>query len=105
MSDESKRDDDAPKTAYEIAMERLRRKDSDAGIEEREVTKEQKAEIAEVKRVYSAKAAEAEILFKSKLMTLFEPAERAKLEENHRRDLERIRDDQERKLAKIRTGG
>jgi hypothetical protein len=100
MSDDSNTGE--PKSAYEIAMERLRRADAAAGVEEREVSKEQKAEIAEIKRVYAAKAAEAEILFKSKLMTVFDPEERAKIEMAHRRDLERIKEDQERKLSKLR---
>jgi hypothetical protein len=94
--------DEAPKSAYELAMERLRRKDAEQGVEERAVTDEQKAEIAEVKRVYQAKLAEAEILFKSKIATVFEPEERTKLTDGHRRDLQRLNDDRERKLAKIR---
>jgi hypothetical protein len=94
--------DEAPKSAYELAMERLRRKDAEAGIDEPSFTEAQKAEIAEIKRVYAAKVAEAEILHKSKLMTVFEPDERALLEQGHRRELERLRDDQERKLQKVR---
>lgn len=93
---------EGPKSAYEIAMERLRRKDAEEGVEERTVTDEQKAEIAEAKRFYAAKAAEVEILHKSKLMTTFDPEERMKIEQQHRRDLERIQSDLERKLAKIR---
>jgi hypothetical protein len=95
--------DEAPKSAYELAMERLRRKDAEAGVEERSLSEEQKAEIAEIKRVYSAKVAEAEILHKSKLMTTFEPEARALVEEGHRRDLERLRDEQERKLQRVRA--
>jgi len=94
--------DESPKTAYELAMERLRRKDAADGVEEREVSKEQKAEIAEIKRVYAAKMAEAEIMHKSKIMALMDPEQRALAEQGHRRDLERMRDDQERKLAKLR---
>lgn len=94
--------EEAPKSAYELAMERLRRKDAEQGIEERAVTDEQKAEIAEVKRVYAAKVAEAEILHKSQLAGVFDPQERARLEEGHRRDLQRLHDERERKLAKIR---
>ena len=94
--------DEAPKTAYELAMERLRRKDAVDGVEEKVVTDEQKAEIAEIKRIYAAKIAEAEILHKSKLMGLFDAEQRALVEQGHRRDLERLRDEQERKLAKLR---
>lgn len=95
--------DEAPKSAYELAMERLRRKDAESGVEERALNEEQRAEIAEIKRVYAAKLAEAEILHKSKLMTVWEPEERQKLEQGHRRDLERFRDEQERKLQAVRN--
>jgi hypothetical protein len=94
--------DDSPKSAVELAMERLRRKDAEAGIEERAVTAEQKAQIAEVQSVYASKVAEAEILYKSKLMTGLDPESRAKLDEQHRRDLDRLNSEKERKLAKIR---
>jgi leucyl aminopeptidase (aminopeptidase T) len=94
--------DEAPKSAYELAMERLRQRDADEGVEERAVSDAQKAEIAEARSVHAAKTAEAEILYKSKLMTTFEPDERAKLEEQHRRDLARIQTDLDRKLKKIR---
>jgi hypothetical protein len=53
---------DAPKTAYELAMERLRRKDGEASVEERPLTDAQKAAIAEVRKVHEAKLAEREIL-------------------------------------------
>jgi hypothetical protein len=91
-----------PKSAYEIAMERLRRKDAEEGIAERAVSEEQKEAIAEARRVHTAKTAEAEILLKSKLMTTFDPEERMKLEGQHRRDLERLQSDLDKKLAKIR---
>ena len=93
---------DAPKSALELVMERLRKKDAAEGIAERAVTDEQKAAIAEVRRVYEAKVAEAEILFKSNMATVFEPEERSRLLEGHRRDLQRLQDDRERKLTKIR---
>jgi hypothetical protein len=95
--------DEKPKSAVELAMERLRRKDAEAGVEERAVTPEQKAALAEVNSVYASKVAEAEILYKSKMMSLFEPDERAKIEQQHRRDLERLHEDRDRKLAKIRA--
>ena len=95
--------DDAPKSAYELAMERLRKKDAESGVEELLLTEEQRAEIAEIKRVYSAKIAEAEILHTSKLATTWEPDERQKLEHGHRRDVERLREEQERKLERVRT--
>ncbi len=43
---------DAPKRADELAMERLRPKEREAGVEERPLTDAQKAAIAEARRVY-----------------------------------------------------
>jgi hypothetical protein len=94
--------DEAPKSAYELAMERLRRKDAETGAAPTALTEGQKAEIAEVRRVYEAKAAEAEILHRSRMMRTFDPAERLKLDEEYHRDLQRLQDERERKIAKIR---
>lgn len=94
--------DDAPKSAYELAMQRLRRQDAEAGVEERAVNETQKAEMDEVKRVYSARIAQAEILHKSSALTVFDPEERSKLDQGHRREVERLREEQEKKLQRIR---
>ncbi len=47
--------DEAPKSAYELAMERLRKKDQEAGVEERRLTDEQRAAIAEARKVAEAR--------------------------------------------------
>ena len=49
--------DDAPKSAYELAMERLRQKDKEASVEERPLTEKQKAAIAEARQFHQAKSA------------------------------------------------
>ena len=36
-------DDDAPKSAWELALERLKKKDREEGVEERALTEEQRA--------------------------------------------------------------
>jgi hypothetical protein len=95
--------DEAPKSAYELAMERLRRQDAEQGVTERATTDQQKEQIAEARRVHAAKTAEIEILFKSRLATTFEPDARVKLQDEHRRDLDRLQGDLERKLSKIRA--
>ena len=59
--------DDGPKSALELAMERLRKKDKDEGVEAAPVTDAQRAAIAEARRVAEAKLAEREILYKSKM--------------------------------------
>jgi hypothetical protein len=94
--------DGAPKSAYELAMERLKKKDADAGISERAVTDDQKNEIAEVRKTYGARLAQEEILFKSKTQGIIDAESRRTLEENYRRDVERLNHERDRKIEKIR---
>ena len=94
--------DDAPKSALELAMERLKKKDVEQGVSDRVLTDDQKTEIADVRKTYGAKLAQEEILFKSKTQGYVEPEARRTLEENYRRDLERITHDRDRKIEKIR---
>jgi hypothetical protein len=96
-------DDGAPKSAYELAMARLREKDREAGVEDREVSQELKAEIAEVGRVYQAKLAELEILHRSKLAATHDYAAREALEADYLRDRERIVSEREAKIEKVRS--
>jgi hypothetical protein len=95
--------DDAPKSALELAMERLRKKDAETGATDRALSEDQKAEIADIRRIYSAKIAQEEILFKSKMRTLFDADERQKLDENYRRDLQRLNDERDSKIARVRA--
>lgn len=97
--------DEAPKSALELAMERLRKKDVSEGIAELTLTDEQREEIAEIRRVYSAKIAQEEILQKSKLATTWEPEERSKLEEGYRREIQRLNEERDRKIEKVRQTG
>ena len=95
--------DNGPKTAYEIAMERLRQKDAADGVEERPRTDEQKAAIAEVRSVYEAKLAQAEVMHKSALPGIVDPAARATLEEHYQRDRARLISERDAKIEHIRT--
>src|SRR5688572_3164209 len=95
---------DAPKSAYELAMERLRKKDADAGVTETPVTEEQKAQIAEIRRVYEAKLAEREILFQSAVRRVQDPEAAQVLDEEYRRDRDRLNGERERKIEEIRRG-
>ena len=94
--------DERPKSAVELAMERLRKRDADSGVTEQSTTDEQKALIAEARSLHASKVAEAEILHRSKVVALVDPQERAQAEELYRRDLQRLHDDLERKIAKVR---
>jgi hypothetical protein len=55
------------KSAYELAMERLRASDPDASAP---LTPEQKARLAEIERVYQGKTAEREIFLRKQLNDL-----------------------------------
>jgi len=94
--------DGAPKSAYELAMERLKKKDADEGVSERSMSDDQKNEIAEVRKTYTARLAQEEILFKSKTQGYIEPEARQTLEENYRRDVERLTHERDKKIERIR---
>jgi hypothetical protein len=95
--------DDKPKSAVELAMERMRKKDADSGVAQLPPTEEQKAAIAEARSLHASKVAELEILQRSKMAGIYDPAERVQAEEAYRRDLARLHDDLERKIGKIRA--
>ena len=95
--------DEAPKSALELAMARLKKKDADEGVSERPLTEDQKNEIAEVRKTYSARLAQEEILFKSKIAGVFEYEARQALQDNYRRDVERLTHERDRKIEKIRS--
>jgi hypothetical protein len=95
--------DEAPKSAYELAMARLRQKDAEAGIEEHKVSPEQRAAIAEVRKVYEAKLAEREILHRATLRRAEDPEARERLEEEYRRDRERLASERDGKIEKLRS--
>ena len=94
--------DDAPKSALELAMARLKKQDAEQGVSERFLTDDQKQEIAEVRKTYGAKLAQEEILFKSKTRVYIEPETRREIEEHYRRDVERLTHERDRKIEKIR---
>ncbi len=96
--------DDAPKSALEIAMARLRQKDAESGETETPLTDAQKAAIGEARQAAAARLAQEEILYKASLTQTFDPEARTKLQENYRRDVQRITDDRDRKVGKIRAG-
>ena len=93
---------DGPKTAYELAMERLRRKDQEGGVVERPLTDAQKAAIAEARRVYDAKIAEREILHRDALRKAKTAEDVVKLNEELAQDRDRYLRDRDRKIGDIR---
>jgi hypothetical protein len=95
--------DQGPKSALELAMERLKKQDVEQGVSDRALTDDQKNEIAEVRKTYGARLAQEEILFKSKAQGLVDRDSRQTLEENYRRDVERLTHERDRKIEKIRA--
>ena len=95
-------DNTAPKSAYELAMERLKQKDADAGIERTPVTDAQKAAIAEIRNFYEAKMAEAELLHQGRMRSLMDPGERDAADQEYRRDRERLTNERDTKIEKAR---
>jgi len=95
---------DDPKSAYELAMERLRKKDAEQGVVEQKLSDAQKAAIAEARSVYEARVAERQILHREKQLTTVDPAAGEVLDQEYRRDLERFAYDRDAKIKKIREG-
>jgi hypothetical protein len=94
--------DDGPKSAFELAMERLRQKDSDQGVVERPLTDEQKSAIADVRKVHEAKVAEREILHRDALRKAKSHEEIATRDAELTQDLGRLTRDRDRKITEIR---
>ena len=96
--------DDKPlKSSLELAMERLAKKDADAGIAARPVTDAQKAAIAEARNFYEAKIAELEVLHQSKVAVVFDPAERETLDQQYRRERDHLVTERDNKIARLRA--
>jgi|SRR4051812_786409 hypothetical protein len=95
-------DEGAPKSAYELAMERLKQKDAEAGIERQPVTDAQKAAIAEIRNFYEAKLAEIDVLYQGKLRMMMDPDARAVAEQELRRERERLTSERDAKVEKAR---
>jgi hypothetical protein len=97
--------DDEPKTAYELILERLQKKDREAGVEERPLTDEQRTKILELRKVYEARLAEREILFESGRRKAVDPESLEQLEQEYRRDRERISAERDKKIEETRRSG
>lgn len=93
----------SPKSAYELAMERLKKKDADEGVVEKPLSEDQRSIIAEARSVYEARMAEREILFHAAQRKAQSPEELDSLNEEFRRDRERFANDRDAKIASARS--
>jgi hypothetical protein len=96
----------APKSSFELAMERLKKKDAEAGVTVRPMTDGQKAAIAEVRSLYDSKIAEQDILQQSAVrnMSGADPAELDEVARRFRRERERLAAERDAKVEAIRQG-
>jgi len=89
------------KSAYELALERLEQQ----GIErprEESLSDATREEMAEIRRKAKAKLAELEILHRDRVARERDPAERQKAEQQYLQERQRIEEDRERKIEKLR---
>jgi len=94
------------KSAYELAMEKLRKKDSEQGLASSPLTDAQKQEIASIRTFYRSKLAEREILFQSEMKKARATGEAeavASTEEGYRRDRRLLESEMEEKLHAVRS--
>jgi hypothetical protein len=97
--------DEAPKSAIELAMERLRRKDEAEGAAQPvALTDAQRAAIAEARNLCEARLAEVEVMHRSRMARVADPAAAEALDQEYRRDRDRLISDRDSKIARIRDG-
>lgn len=96
--------EEEPKSAYELALERLKKKDREEGVEERPITDDQRKKIQELRKVYAAKLAEREIMFQSARQKAEDMEALDQLEKEYRSDRERIAAERDRKIEEVRRG-
>lgn len=100
------KDEPPLRSAYELAMERLKTKDEQEGIEEpRTLSTKQKEEIGRLRQEAKAKLAELEILHgKNVLGAGGDPAKIAEIEANYKVDRERVESRLDSAIARARAG-
>ena len=93
------------KSAFDLAMDRLKARDLAEGVEEaKPLTKAQKTRIAELRTEAQAKLAELEILHRKNVAGTSDPAVLAKIEENYAIDRGRAESRREAEIAKVHNG-
>jgi hypothetical protein len=96
---------DGLKSAFELAMEKLKKKDAAEGVSMQSLTDAQKAAIAEVKNFYEAKLAEEDVLHQAAMRRSVDPGERDAMDQQFRRERERLTSERDAKVEKLRRGG
>jgi hypothetical protein len=97
--------DGSPRSAYEIAMERLRQKDVQDGVDHQPRTDEQKAAIAEIRSLYDAKIAQAEVMHRSAVVGILDEDARIRADQEYQRDRARLQGERDARIEKVRGDG
>lgn len=87
------------KSAYELALERM---EKDGVSRPETLPQEIREKMAEIRRVSGAKLAELEILHKDRMKNLTDYTKRAEQDEYFKRERQRIEEDRDRKIEKLR---
>jgi len=95
--------DDRLKSAYELAMERFKKKDAEAGVVHQPLTDEQKAAIAELRSQYQSRIAELEILHRGQTAGMTDPGERELAEAQYRQERGRLERERDSKIERARA--
>ena len=91
-----------PKSAVELAMEKLRKKDAEDGVDAKPLTGQQREAIAEVRRIHEARVAERTIMHQKETAGAPDTGEP---HEEFRRDLDRFARERDEKIKRIREAG
>ncbi len=94
--------DDAPKSALDLVLERLKRKDVESGTVGTPLTDAQRAAIADTRAQFEARAAERKIMHQATIASVGDPAERDERDAELRRDLDRFERQRDEKIKQIR---
>ena len=95
--------DEQLKSAFDLAMERFKKKDAEAGVVYQPLTDEQKAAIAELRSQYQARIAELEILHRGQTAGMMDPAERELAEAQYRQERGRLERERDSKIERTRA--
>lgn len=83
-------------------MERLKKQDAEAGVEQKPLTDAQRAAIAEARSIYEARVAERRIMHQSQTAAIFDPQELELHREHLVRDLAQLESDRDARIRSIR---
>lgn len=90
------------KSAYELAMERLKAEDKKSGVEHKPLTDKQKQRIEELRQEAKAKLAELEILHRKQLDAATDPEKLAETEEHYKIDRSRVESQLASAIARVK---